>query len=218
MDTKLPTHRPTGKPNIIFFGDSISFGEFVNPHLNWVTRLSSKIENQYDSKYLTINCSINGNTTRQALERMPFDVQRYGVEFLCAQFGMNDCNYWETDEGLPRVSADVYHSNLKEIVYRGYQFGARIVFLPTSHPTPHNSLNKQNLSYEQNRKQYSQIVRKVAIETNSVLIDVEKHFENTISETVPLNNLLMPDGIHLSPQGHDLYTDIFWPIINKYLD
>ncbi|MDC0196961.1 SGNH/GDSL hydrolase family protein, partial [bacterium] len=147
-------------------------------------------------EYFLLFCSINGNTTRQALERMPFDVQRYGVDILCIQFGMNDCNYWETDRGLPRVSPDAYYSNLKEMVSRGFQFGARIVLLPTSHPTPHIIPNEQNLSYEQNRRKYSSIVREVVAETNAELVDIEKYFESKISQNVILTDLLMPDGIH----------------------
>ena len=175
MEAKLPTRKSTGRRNLIFFGDSISFGELVNPHRNWVTKLSIMIEEQYGTDYLVINCSINGTTSRQALERMPFDVQRYGVDLLCIQFGMNDCNYWQTDEGLPRVSPGAYRSNLKEMVSRALHFGAQKILLPTSHPVPHvEPYGFKNLSYETSRRDYSAIVREVTEETGAFWLTLKR--------------------------------------------
>lgn len=64
-----------------------------------------------------------------ALERMPFDVQTHKVDILVITFGMNDCNYWKTDQGLPRVSPDAFEANMKEIIMRGFRFGSRTVII-----------------------------------------------------------------------------------------
>ena len=83
--------------NLIFFGDSICTGQFVSPHQTWVSMISSSIPS-----VTVFNHSINGDITRTALERMPHDVQEIGPDIIYIQFGMNDCNYWQTDRGLPR--------------------------------------------------------------------------------------------------------------------
>ena len=111
------------KNNIIFFGDSISYGELASPYKNWVTKISLTIDETFNNQFLVINSSVNGNTTRMALERMPNDVQKYGVFLLIIQFGMNDCNYWQTDQGIPRVSPDAFHFNLKEIIVNSSNIG-----------------------------------------------------------------------------------------------
>ncbi len=211
--------KETGKNNIIFFGDSISYGELVSPHNTWINKISALIEENYTNQFLIINSSINGNTTRMALERMPNDVQKYGVFLLIIQFGMNDCNYWQTDQGMPRVSPDVFRYNLKEIISRGRKFGAKKILIPTSHPTPLNKPFSYSLcSYEESRRLYSQIIRKVAADDNNVrLIDIEKDFEQKIIEGEKLQDYLMPDGIHLSLKGHEFYFSTFCPIILEEL-
>jgi lysophospholipase L1-like esterase len=82
-----------------------------------------------------VNASVNGNTRRQALERMPYEVQSHPLDVLLVQFGMNDCNYWRTYHGLPRVSQAAFRANLAEIIERAFRFGAQRVLLNTNHPT-----------------------------------------------------------------------------------
>ena len=117
---------------VIFFGDSVCVGQGVSLYHGWVTRtaqLLDELSQAAGREVIVINASINGNTTRQALERMPYDVQSHGADVMIVQFGLNDCNHWLTDHGLPRVSTDAYAANLKEIVRRGRRFGAHTVFL-----------------------------------------------------------------------------------------
>jgi acyl-CoA thioesterase I len=73
---------------------------------------------------MVANPSINRNTTRMALERMAYDVQTQDPHVVLVQFAMNDCNYWETDRGLPRVSPAAFKAKLHEIILRARTFGA----------------------------------------------------------------------------------------------
>lgn len=96
------------------------------------------------------NPSINGNTTRMALERMPYDIQSRNVDILVVGFGMNDCNYWETDRGLPRVSPQAFKANMNEIVKRAYASGIKKVVLHTNHTSPvDKQMCGQNFSYRE---------------------------------------------------------------------
>src|SRR6516165_6738095 len=93
--------RPVSMIRVFFFGDSICFGQGVSPHRIWVTRLSQRLAASISQTHdlMVQNPSINGNTTRMALDRMAFDVQAHRPDVLIVQFGLNDCNVWESDQG-----------------------------------------------------------------------------------------------------------------------
>jgi lysophospholipase L1-like esterase len=196
------------------FGDSICFGQFVSPHLTWVTTLAKELHEKILARSVIVNnASINGNTTRQALERMPYDIQSHAPHFLLVQFGMNDCNYWRSDCGLPRVSPRAFEANLGEIVDRAFVCGVKCVFLNTNHPTPINiAENWAPRSYQESNARYNTIIRSVCdrLATNLpvALIDVEKAWLKRLDSGVDLNDLVLDDGLHLSEKGHQIYRNV----------
>ena len=103
---------------LYLFGDSICFGQLVSSYKTWASSLATALEklNNSETRFLVQNAGVNGNTTRQALERLYYDVISHSPKYVLIQFGMNDCNYWETDRGLARVSPTAFMANLKEIV------------------------------------------------------------------------------------------------------
>lgn len=206
---------------VIFFGDSICFGQGVSIHSGWVTRISAQLEQlglRENREILVVNSSVNGNTTRQALERMPYDVQSHGVDLLLVQFGMNDCNHWQTDKGVPRVSRLAFEANLIEIVERGIVHGAKAIVLNTNHPTSRSVeyLTGIQRTYEDNNRLYNEVIRKIGTTFGPPvqLIDIEAAFEQRIrNENIPLSHLLLPDALHLSVKGHDIYFQEVWPVV-----
>jgi hypothetical protein len=79
---------------------------------------------------------------------------------LYIQFGLNDCNGWETDRGRPRVSRDAFAANLGEMVDRGRIFGAQQVILGTNHPTTRTArLPYVDHTYEKANGTYNAIIR-----------------------------------------------------------
>lgn len=101
-----------------------------------MNEVSRRIAKAAPAEFVATNTSVNGNTTRMALERMPHDVQAHGVDILLVQFGMDDCNFWQTDGGVPRESPVAFEANLAERVERGRGFCASRVFMNINHPTP----------------------------------------------------------------------------------
>jgi lysophospholipase L1-like esterase len=198
---------------IFFFGDSICFGQFVAPHQIWVTRVAEHLASVLGRELSIINTSLNGNTTRMALERMPFDVQSHGVDHILIQFGMNDCNYWVTDRGLPRVSPAAFRANLAEIILRARTVGARTVFLATNHPSARTQrFDHIDRTYEDGNLEYNAIIREVARDS-AILIDHEAVWRRELAAGVPLSSLLLADGLHLSVSGHDLYYRTVAPVM-----
>ena len=180
---------------IVFFGDSICFGQGVSIHKGWVPRFSEYLEKT--SKFEVRNNSVNGDTSRKALERIYYDVLSKGVDVTIIQFGLNDCNYWKTDKGLPRVLPNAFKENMVEIITRLINHNCSIVFLLTNHPT------KKNLKYNLNNNKYNSIIRSLKkIDDKVKIIDIEKIFKKE-------KNYLQKDGIHLNLKGHDLYYKNF---------
>lgn len=208
---------------VIFFGDSVCFGQGVSIHKGWVPRISAHLEQlaaTVGTEFVVVNASVNGSTTRQALERMPYEVQSPGVDVLLVQFGMNDCNYWQTDHGLPRVSQSAFRANLEEIIARGYQFGAKRVLLNSNHPTGRDveRLPFTEITYQQSSVIYNQIIRDTGNSGDPRILftDIERIFEEeTAGDANRLRALLLPDLLHLSEAGHDVYFHALRPVVEK---
>jgi lysophospholipase L1-like esterase len=167
---------------------------------------------------LVSNASVNGRTTRQALEDMPYSVQSPGVDVLLVQFGLNDCNYWATDRGLPRVSLGAYRENLREIVSRGLRFGAKVVFLNNNHPTTRavHIMPNTEITYEQSNAEYCAELRDLVNELPAQVVfnDVHRYFTNLVEAGEErLEDLLLEDGLHLSGRGHDVYYRLMAPAV-----
>jgi acyl-CoA thioesterase-1 len=210
------------------FGDSICFGQLVSPHLTWISGLSMRLTSlaKNTSGILIQNASINGNTTRLALERMSYDVTSHLPDILLIQFGMNDCNYWKTDFGVPRVSHRSFESNLYEITSRAVACGVRKIFIATNHPSLRvDSADQPNISHSKSSREYNNIIRNVSRElqetfSDVVLIDNETYWIKKLSSNsnLTLEQCLLPDGIHLSEAGHRLYDDYASTLICKSLN
>ena len=200
---------------VTFFGDSICVGQGVSIYNGWVTRIAKDLH-EYGKKnnidIIVTNSSVNGRTTRQALEDMPYHIQSQGVDILVIQFGLNDCNYWHTDRGLPRVSKKAFIANIDEIIARGKVFGAAKVFLNNNHPTSRNQELMPNVgfTFEDSNKSYNKEIRKYASENQSLVSfqDIEASFENS-----DLDLILLDDGLHLSEAGHEQYYNLMAPLL-----
>jgi acyl-CoA thioesterase I len=205
--------RPLPELRFAFFGDSICVGQGVSPQKTWAVRLAARIEAeavQLGRRVCVLNPSINGDTTRKALERIAFDIQAGGVDVILIQFGLNDANRWETDRGLPRVSEAAFEANLLEIIERARAFGASQILLNTNHPTTRDAapFNHFPETYEAGNRRYNDIIRTIAArDTRLVLTDIEAVFRAQIARGGVLANLLLDDGLHLSEAGHDVYLE-----------
>jgi lysophospholipase L1-like esterase len=127
---------------LVAIGDSCTYGQNVRSEEAWPALLGRMTG--HDVR----NAGVCGDTTRLALERFPKDVQLHKPDVVVIQFGANDCNIWDTDNGLPRVSADAYAANVSEMVSRAWAFGGvGIVLSPYPAPGKERSYNRRLASY-----------------------------------------------------------------------
>ena len=121
---------------VVFMGDSITEGQYVEESSRWTHLVSASLNLKYlksPVNLLFVSRGVSGETTRQGLERFPADVQNLQPDVMTLQYGLNDCNCWVTDRGLPRVSEPAYRANLIEMIDRARAFGAGEIVLSTNH-------------------------------------------------------------------------------------
>jgi lysophospholipase L1-like esterase len=164
-------------------GDSLTFGQHLEFGVEaWPARMDA------------IGRGVCGETTRQALERFPRDVQEDPADVTVIQFGHNDCNRWESDGGLPRVSLEAFRANLSEMVARCRAFDTPPV-LCTLTPA------LKTREYDRDLHYYNTEIRRVSHSLKVPLVDVRQAFADG-----DLSELLMDDGLHLTEAGHDVYA------------
>jgi lysophospholipase L1-like esterase len=206
--------------NLIFMGDSITEGQYVDSSMCWPALVSAKLRPIAINLGLELNChnrGISSETTRQALERYPRDVQGLRPDIMTLQFGLNDCNCWDTDNGLSRVSEAAYRANLLEMIDRARHFGAQYIILSTNHAILRSQVMTNGITLDENRQRYNHIVRDVALQAGVILCDIGKAFEVFSREKLAKLLLAEPDLLHLSKLGHITYADHIFPLLEKVL-
>lgn len=210
---------------VTFFGDSTCVGQGVSIYHGWVTRIAQDLDAlgaRYGREVLVSNASVNGRTTRQALEDMPYHVQNAGVDIIVVQFGLNDCNYWATDKGLPRVSLDAFTANMREIMDRARNFGAKHILVNSNHPTSRTQtiMAHTDIAYETSNKRYNQAIRSLAANAPADVHfqDMEQHFNALVAAGTPIERLLLADGLHLSHAGHEAYFNVMAPVLRNAVE
>lgn len=209
---------------VFFFGDSICFGQGVSLHRGWVPRISVELEKLatgLNQEVMVVNSAVNGRTTRQALQDMPYEIQSHAPDILLIQFGLNDCNYWETDHGNPRVSLKSFSANIEEIIDRATAFNVKKSIVITNHPTGRCTeiIPNTNITYQQSVVEYNESIRAVVSNygNNCSVIDMEEVFMEAAGIKEGLNQYLLGDLLHLSEKGHDLYFNTINPILSDMI-
>ena len=204
---------------VVFMGDSITAGQYVDAQYRWTNLLSDQLLREYWETEVILHfvCrGISGETTRQGLERFPMDVQAAAPDVMTLQFGLNDCNCWVTDRGMPRVSEAAYRANLVEMIHRARNFGAREIILVTNHVTLRDEALVTGESLNQRRQRYNEIMRDVVHETGVQLCDMERAFEWAVKSRALAGLLLpFPDLLHLSIEGHKVYANAVEPYLKR---
>ena len=211
--------------NITFFGDSICVGQGVSISNSWVAQLNNELKELYSEHKLIIsNSSVNGRTSREALLDMPYHIQSQPIDILVVQFGLNDCNYWVSDGGLPRVSLQSYISNMMEIVQRAFGSVIEKVIVNNNHPTDKSNMDfgSQDITYQESNKLYSKSLasefEKLKMPNLYFVNTYEKVEQSVVEKNKDLRDILSLDGLHLSEEGHLLYLEIMHSVLKNCID
>lgn len=201
---------------VVFMGDSITEGQYISPPDRWVDIVSDDLQRLYldhPANLLFLVRGVSGETTRQGLERFPEAVQAHAPDVMTLQFGLNDCNCWVTDRGMPRVSIAAYRANLVEMIDRARNFGAREIVLSNNHTTLRRKKMLNGRTLEEQRMAYNAVAQDVAKETGVTFCDVESAFSSLADQELSENLLPYPDWLHLSATGHRRYASAIKPFV-----
>ena len=61
-----------------------------------------------------------------------------------------------------------------------------------------------NISFQESNERYNEIIREVAQESKAILVDHENIWK---SKSLNLDEYLLPDQIHMSQLGHQIYFE-----------
>lgn len=172
------------------------------PSVNW------KIENS----------GVNGDTTREALERIQKDVLDYHPNIVFILFGSNDSCLLEDQYRTPYE----YEKNLCSIVeqiqnhnnHTGLHHCHPIVILIT--PPPVVDTDFFPFTTTDRVQKYGNIVKKVAEQYQCPIIDLFSILKYETEEEY--TSLFQDDGVHFSEKAYDYLYDSVFSAITRIVD
>jgi lysophospholipase L1-like esterase len=205
---------------LVHMGDSITFGQYLDPSLCWTTLVDERLADRFADSVdiVSLNRGVSNDTTRMGLERFPADVQHAAPDVMTLQFGLNDCNCWQTDGGLPRVSERAFTANLVEMIARARRFGALEIVMQTNHRTLRRGRLPSGEVYESANARYNELIREVAGATKVELCDIQRVFEPFDDETLRRLLLPAPDVLHLSEEGNAIVANAIYPYLEAAIE
>ena len=201
--------------NILLLGDSISAGQYVEPKYRFSKSLQNFLRDEFVNVHLDVVAK-SGQTSRQALLHFPNIINKYPIDILFIQLGINDANYWESEGGRhARVSLGAFTENCKEIVDRAILSGVSQIRFFTSHKLEKMVIqNGQQVQLNELVKPYNDAIIKICWEgiSNLKVFDIQKVWGD-LPKIIHRESLLPNDGVHLSIKGHEVYSDLLAKLI-----
>ncbi len=202
----------------LFFGDSITYGEYDGVFGGWVDILKryalQKFHEGNGDELILFNLGIGGETTEGLLKRMPTELSARNSadgNLVFISYGANDL---ATKEGIQVVNPGSFKYNIIKAVQHARQFSEDIYLvsvLPVSKNIDGIVVSSGKLRSNEEVILYNQILKDIAADHSLRYID----FYNAILEDKEV--LLSADGVHPNEKGYGIMAEIAMPIIEKYL-
>ena len=195
---------------IVFFGDSITQAG-VNPG-GFISLIGDALKKQgIGSSYELIGAGIGGNKVYDLYLRMDDDVLAKNPDIVMIWVGVNDV--WHKASYGTGTDADKFGKFYAAIIKKLQARNIRIILC-----TPATIGERTDFSNQQDGdlNRYSQIIRDLAAQYNTELLDLRKIF---LAYNIDHNRenkdsgILTVDGVHLNPQGNQLVADKFLGIL-----
>ncbi|MDR0229811.1 MAG: SGNH/GDSL hydrolase family protein [Flavobacteriaceae bacterium] len=119
--------------NCLFFGDSITFGEYDGVHGGWVDALKrysyDKFYNEGKNEVNVYNLGIGGESTEGLLKRLKIEIEArttIGTNLVFFFYGANDL---VVRNGLNTMEVEQFATNLKEAIAIAHGIGAEVCLI-----------------------------------------------------------------------------------------
>lgn len=183
---------------IVFLGDSIT-QQGAGPK-GYVTLFREAIEkSRPDSGIKVIGAGIGGHKVPNLEARLDKDVLAHKPNVVVIYIGINDV--WHSTRGQG-TEIGAYETGLRSLVKRCNDAGARVILAT---PSVIDEKTDGSNPLDTMLDEYSDVSRKVAMETGSTLLDLRKAFLGYNKEYNTANEpkgILTGDGVHLNDAGN----------------
>lgn len=177
---------------VLFIGDSIT-----SDNLGY--RLTVTVAAELNA----LDGSVSGGTTATVIHSSKTQISSFKPDLISIMMGSND-SVGVGDEGIRQVSIEEYERNLRAILKWSVESGAAILLFEI--PPVHESRFKASFTSQykcqsnDNIKKYNCILKNIANEYGIPLIP------HSWLKDEAVDQLFESDGIHLSPQGQELFA------------
>lgn len=201
----------------LFFGDSITYGEYDGVFGGWVDILKRYALQQFhegSNELILFNLGIGGETTEGLLKRMPHELAaRNSPEgnIIFIGYGANDL---VKKNGVHLVTPEQFRKNIMTAVQHARQYSEDIYLvsvLPISQKVDHIETPAGKLRTNDEVLTYNQILKDLAAENALSYID----FYAAFVEDKEI--LLSADGVHPNEKGYGIMAETAISIVEKYL-
>lgn len=201
----------------LFFGDSITYGEYDGVFGGWVDilkRYALQKYNEGSNELILFNLGIGGETTEGLLKRIPHEMKAKNFtdgNIIFLGYGANDLAKKEETQLL---NPEQFKTNIETAVQNAKQY-SKDIYLISILPISENIDSKVPPTGKVRTNEdvliYNQILKDIAVENSLNYID----FHSAFLEDKEI--LLSKDGVHPNEKGYGMMAEIAIPIIEKYL-
>ncbi|MEQ8469948.1 MAG: arylesterase [Marinoscillum sp.] len=185
----------TNLPIILFFGNSITAGY----NLEVREAFPALIQERLDSlgyAYKVVNAGLSGETSAGGLNRIEWVLQTVPDIFIL-ELGAND--------GLRGLDLDETKKNLKGIIEKVRKANPEVKIILAGMQVPPN-LGKEYTG------RFREMFKEIARESETELIPF------LLKDVAGIADLNLSDGIHPTPEGHEIVAENVWPYLKPLLE
>lgn len=188
----MPMHAVFAQ-TILVMGDSISSAYGMPVDQGWVNLLQKRLQTE-QLPYKVVNLSISGDTSANALSRLPQALEQYQPRVLLLEIGGND--------GLRGLSLAQMRQNLESMISLAVSKNIQVMLLGIQLPPNYGPAYTD---------QFNDIYRQLTSRYQIALLP------SIVDGIGGQPELMQADGIHPNAQAQTLMLDLLWPGLLKLL-
>ena len=179
---------------ILIVGDSLSAAYGMPVEQGWVSLLQQRLATDYDA-YTIVNASISGDTTANALNRLPQALTRHQPAIVVLELGGND--------GLRGLSTAEMKRNLAVMIQTARQYDAEVLLIGVQLPPNYGPRYTER---------FHAVYHELAQEYGLALLPSLVDGVGTRTE------LMQADGIHPNSRAQPLIVTQVWQQLRPLID
>lgn len=201
----------------LFFGDSITYGEYDGVFGGWVDilkRYTLQKYNEGSNELILFNLGIGGETSEALVKRINNEITARNAEegnIVFIGYGANDLAVKDQKQ---IVNPEQFKANIEKAILLTQDFSKEVYLvsiLPISEKVAGKISATGKLRTNEDVIDYNQILKDIASTNSLTYIDFHAAFLKDKEV------LLSKDGIHPNEKGYGLMAEIVLPIIEKCL-